>query len=117
MGANVQKEIDIARQKELSEIDFRNRGITVRLFFKTDNNLANFQDIPPNIGNLEKLVKLNLSGNKIKTLPGSIGNLGKLKILLLFNNKLQELPQVWKIYIFTIFTEPRKSLLSFSWKN
>lgn len=53
MGASLTKEIEKAKAKEVSELDLKGRGIT---------------EIPPNIGGLESLSKLNLSSNKIRYL-------------------------------------------------
>lgn len=78
MGAALGKELDKARAKEVHELDLRNKGIT---------------ELPPNIGAVETLIRLNLSANKLKTLPPQIGNLHNLTSLNLFNNKLKELPQ------------------------
>lgn len=50
MGANLAKELDKAKAKDVTELDLRNRGIS---------------NLPPNIGNLESLIRLNLSNNKV----------------------------------------------------
>ncbi len=90
MGANLEKEIEKLKPKQPKELDLKDRGIT---------------DVPANIDQLDQLVRLNLSLNKIDSLPPQIGNLGiscrrviittiaNLKLLNLFNNKLKELPQ------------------------
>lgn len=62
MGGNLAKELEKAKIKEINELDLRNRGIT---------------EIPPNIGTLESLIRLNLSNNKISILPSQIGKLYK----------------------------------------
>lgn len=78
MGNNLDKEIEKLKPKSPKELDLKERGI---------------RDIPPNIEELDQLVRLNLSSNKLDSLPPQLGNLGNLKHLNLFNNKIAELPQ------------------------
>ncbi len=55
MGANIGKEIEKAKAKEVNELDFRDRGIT-----EVTDDACSYQQIPANIGGLESLIKLNL---------------------------------------------------------
>ncbi|MBF0566779.1 MAG: leucine-rich repeat domain-containing protein [Nitrospirae bacterium] len=48
--------------------------------------------LPPQIGNLSKLIELDLSRNQITTLPAEIGNLSNLRELDLSGNQLTTLP-------------------------
>ncbi len=48
--------------------------------------------LPPNIGNLQALEKLDLSFNHLQTLPESIGNLSALQELVIKNNESISLP-------------------------
>lgn len=49
-------------------------------------------NIPPEIGDLKNLTKLELSWNKLTTLPKEIGELQQLQKLFLYYNPLTELP-------------------------
>lgn len=48
--------------------------------------------LPPEIGELTQIAKLNLKDNKLTSLPPEIGKLTNLKRLYLSNNKITELP-------------------------
>lgn len=63
MGGSLSKEIEKAKNKGVTELDLKDRGIS---------------ELPTSIGGLETLTKLNLSNNKISQLPTSIGTLSKL---------------------------------------
>lgn len=78
MGANLAKEIEKLREKQVNELTLKDKGI---------------EELPPNIGSLETLIQLNLSNNKLKSLPPQIGNLHNVTHFNLHNNKLRELPQ------------------------
>ena len=58
----------------------------IRLFQKQ------ITSIPPEIGNLTKMTKLNLLLNQITTIPPEIGNLANLKTLVLTDNRLTSIP-------------------------
>jgi len=57
--------------------------------FLNENNL---ESLPPEIGNLSKLVELNLDENKLISLPPDIGRLQSLEILNFNQNSLNDLP-------------------------
>jgi Leucine-rich repeat (LRR) protein len=50
------------------------------------------QDIPVEIGNLQKLEELILSYNKIKTIPEALCYLQNLKVLEVNHNDIQDIP-------------------------
>ncbi|KGL58953.1 leucine-rich repeat domain-containing protein [Polaribacter sp. Hel1_85] len=56
------------------------------------NGHHNLNEIKPEIGQLSKLVRLDLTGQSISTLPTEIGNLSSLTYLNLSNNELTSLP-------------------------
>ncbi|MHA1731674.1 MAG: leucine-rich repeat domain-containing protein [Promethearchaeota archaeon] len=49
-------------------------------------------ELPPEIGLLQNLTRLDLGGNSLTSLPAEIGKLVNLKTLVATNNKLAELP-------------------------
>jgi Leucine-rich repeat (LRR) protein len=51
------------------------------------------KELPKEIGSLQNLQILDLSGNQLETLPREIGKLKKLRKLLLGGNKLKEFPK------------------------
>jgi len=69
------------------------RGIKY-VFFQTKLYLfnKNLISIPPEIGALINLQKLNLSGNNLTSIPHEVGNLIYLKKLYLYNNKITNIP-------------------------
>ena len=61
------------------------------IFFDISNNMIN--EIDENLfGNLSKLIKLNLSSNKLRYIPKSIQNMINLQELYLDKNELQSIP-------------------------
>jgi len=60
----------------------------LKKFYLSDNNLSN---LPPEIGELKKLILLNLCDNQLTTLPSRIGRITTIKKLYLNGNPL-ELP-------------------------
>lgn len=54
--------------------------------------IEGLEELPESIGNLEKLVELNLVFNNLETLPASVGGLGSLQFLHLSENNLKRLP-------------------------
>ena len=56
------------------------------------NGAGELTELKPEIGQLSKLTRLNLIGNKLETLPTEIGNLSSLVYLNLNANKLTSLP-------------------------
>ncbi|HEU0036182.1 MAG TPA: DUF4132 domain-containing protein [Kofleriaceae bacterium] len=48
--------------------------------------------LPPQIGNLVNLVRLNLESNQLKTFPPEIGKLERLKTLYSYSNQIETLP-------------------------
>jgi Leucine-rich repeat (LRR) protein len=68
MGASLEKEVNKLKAKNPTELDLKDRGIS---------------EIPQNIEQLDQLVKLNLSNNKLTSLPPQIGNLGTFSVLTL----------------------------------
>ena len=61
------------------------------IFFDISNNMIN--EIDENLfGNLSKLIKLNLSSNKLRYVPKSIQNMINLQELYLDKNELQSIP-------------------------
>lgn len=71
------KIIEEAAKDGRTGLDLSNRGI---------------KSLPPEIGGLKNLTKLNLYGNQLTKLPGEISKLTKLNLLDLSSNKLAELP-------------------------
>lgn len=57
-----------------------------------DYSFLNFSELPPDIGFLNHLRILNLTGNLLSTLPPEIGQLTKLTKLYLAGNQLEILP-------------------------
>jgi len=53
---------------------------------------APLEYLPPEIGNLTGLTKLNLSYNQLTALPPEVGNLTGLELLFLENNQMTALP-------------------------
>jgi Leucine-rich repeat (LRR) protein len=49
--------------------------------------------LPEAIGDLKKLIHLNLSGNKIKSLPEGMSKLTELRVCDLSDNELTEIPE------------------------
>merc|ERR1711991_399372 len=79
MGAAVRKELDKVAKEKRTVIDFRSKGI---------------KEIPGDeLAKCELVQRINVSGNKLKTLPPEIGNLAALQRLNLFANQLEVLPQ------------------------
>ena len=55
-------------------------------------------ELPPEIGNLTNLYRLELKGNQLAELPAEIGNLVNLAFLNLDDNQLTELPaEIWNL--------------------
>lgn len=52
----------------------------------------NITVIPPEVGQLRKLQKLDLQFNDITTLPIEIGELNNLRVLILYENNLTSIP-------------------------
>ena len=52
----------------------------------------NLTELPPEIGTLTKLKKLNLCSNQLRFLPSTVSLLSSLKYLYIRNNKLNSLP-------------------------
>ena len=52
------------------------------------------KELPENIGNLVKLMELQLDDNLLTQTPDSLGNTKDLNSLDLFHNKLNEIPKV-----------------------
>jgi hypothetical protein len=50
-------------------------------------------EVPPSIGNLTKLTRLQIHNQRITTIPSSVGNLTQLHTLLLGGNRLKHLPE------------------------
>ena len=71
------RHIEKAAQTGTGILDLHNQGLTV---------------LPPEIGQLKLLRKLELDGNQLTTLPPEIGQLRNLQGLLLLNNQLTALP-------------------------
>merc|ERR1711916_279139 len=91
MGAAVRKELDKVAKEKRTVIDFRSKGI---------------KEIPGDeLAKCELVQRINVSGNKLKTLPPEIGNLAALQRLNLFANQLEVLPQeIIKLKNLTIFS-------------
>jgi hypothetical protein len=54
--------------------------------------MANLQTLPPEIGQLKRLVVLDLAQNSLESLPTTVGRLGHLQELNLSQNKLDHVP-------------------------
>ncbi len=75
--AELRYAIDQAERSGATEMDLSGKG---------------FAEVPPALGRLTKLTRLNLGKNRLTTLPPEIGRLVKLKELNLSANRLTELP-------------------------
>lgn len=60
--------------------------------YLSDSTVDNFIYVPREIGRLDSLEELAISGNTISEIPQTVGNLQKLQCLMLTSNKLTELP-------------------------
>ncbi|ELR98362.1 COR domain-containing protein [Gloeocapsa sp. PCC 73106] len=69
----------IAQAKQTRSVDFTING-------------EQLTELPPAIGELTQITKLNLKDNKLTALPSEIGKLTKLKRLYLSHNKLTVIP-------------------------
>lgn len=56
-----------------------------------DNQLS---AVPPEIGKLYSLDRLNLEGNQIETLPAEMANLKMLRDINLKDNRLRQMPKI-----------------------
>lgn len=88
---------ELFAKKEYKEENIERTTLPVELFHLTHlqhlTYSANFvKEIPITISNLNKLVELDLSANKISVIPEEIGKLIYLKALNLACNEIKELP-------------------------
>jgi hypothetical protein len=65
---------------------------TVPFFLFQCSNLAHLRFLPPEIGQLKRLVTLDLGQNLLETLPVTIGKLSNLRELRLSQNKMTHVP-------------------------
>jgi Leucine rich repeat/Protein tyrosine and serine/threonine kinase len=76
----------------------------LRWLILTDNRI---DQLPPTIGNLNKLQKLMLAGNRLRSLPDEMAGCRNLELIRLSANRLKTLPS-W------LFALPRLSWLAYS---
>jgi hypothetical protein len=74
---------------ELTELPLEICELDLKQLMIRSNLIAS---VPPEIGKMENLEKLDLTGNKLTTLPPEIGQLKKLKSLKLGKNPIESLP-------------------------
>ncbi|WP_299678832.1 leucine-rich repeat domain-containing protein [uncultured Tenacibaculum sp.] len=92
-------------QKHVVKLEVRNSGLNgfipseiknltelVELNLGIFNGRGNLTEVKPEIGELTKLERLDLTGHKLSTLPTEIGTLSSLVYLELSNNSLTSLP-------------------------
>ncbi|XP_016886890.1 ras suppressor protein 1 [Cynoglossus semilaevis] len=79
MSKSLKKIVEESRDKNVSEVDMSDRGI------------SNMLDVP-GLFTLSNITQLVLSHNKLQVVSANISELKNLEVLNLFNNQIEELP-------------------------
>ena len=101
MNEQLRQTIEDAARRGLRALDLADNGITElpkeigNLVKLLELNIRgnHFTMIPPEVGKLAKLTELNLRDNELTALPPEIGNLTALSVLDIANNHLTTLPK------------------------
>ncbi|MBN3275986.1 RSU1 protein, partial [Polyodon spathula] len=103
MSKSLKKIVEESREKNLTEVDMCDRGISNMLDIAGLYALSNITQlvlshnklttVPPNIADLKNLEVLNFFNNQIEELPTQLSSLQKLKHLNLGMNRLNSLPR------------------------
>lgn len=91
LDLNGLSQVPVARFARYATVNGEQRF--TQILFDGDSLPSPLDTIPPEIGNMTALEKLNIRGNTVRSLPDAIGSLRALRIVIATNNSLSTLPE------------------------